>query len=131
MNTKLNNWFIHPEYKETTGIYSQCISFKSYKSIFNITNQCFYNYRIFLGCYNDDLDTLLNHNGTNNGDTHGYFSTTDEPLIPREISFSQSECDSGLFIDIDEFLLFYDNDYYYDGSGDGDGNGYTDGFSES
>lgn len=131
MNTKLNNWFIHPDYKETTGIYSQCISFKSYKSIFNITNQYFCNYRIVLGYYNDDLDTLLNHNSTNNGDTHGYFSTTDEPLIPREVSFSQSEYDSGLFIDIDEFLLFYDNDYYYDGSGDGDGNGYDDGFSES
>lgn len=131
MNTILNNWFIHPDYKETTGIYSQCISFKSYKSIFNITNQCFYNYRIVLGYYNDDLDTLLNHNSTNNGDTHGYFSTTDEPLISREVSFSQSEYDSGLFIDIDEFLLFYDNDYYYDGSGDGDGNGYDDGFSES
>ena len=132
MNTKINNWFIHPDYKKENGIYNQCISFKSYKNIFNLTNQGFYyDYRIFLGCYNDDLDTLLNNNSTNNGNTAGYFSTTDELLTPREVSFSQSEYDSGLFTDIDEFLVFYDDDYYYDGSGDGDGNGYTDGFSES
>ena len=125
MNTKLNNWFIHPDYKEENGIYSQCADFKYYQCLFKFKNH-FYDDKKIFGYYNDDLDIFLNHNENNNdGNEYGYFATSEEDTL-----ISQSEYANGLFTNTDECLLVFDhnNDYYYDGSGDGDGNGYDDGF---
>ena len=82
MHTKLNNWFIHPKYENSIGVYSQCYSFEAYnellKTIYkNITciDICINN--LFNGYADDDMiDTFINKNSSGI-DTNGYCSEYD------------------------------------------------------
>ena len=58
MNTKLNNWFIIPDYRDEDGIYCGFINYYSYMSLLNdFDNNDVYNAqenddrKIFLGYY--------------------------------------------------------------------------------
>ena len=72
--SKINNWFIHSEYKEENGIYVQCKDYNTYQNLFEL-NQIYYNKNKFLGYCNDEMDIFLIHNENYNsdGDENGCF----------------------------------------------------------
>ena len=119
--SKINNWFIHTEYKEENGIYVQCKDYNTYQNLFEL-NQIYYNKNKFLGYCNDEMDIFLIHNENYNsdGDENGYFD-------PEETN--DKEFSDGLFDEEDDTIVIYDErgNYYYDGSGDGIGCGFLDG----
>ena len=43
--SKINNWFIHPDYKEENGIYVQCKDYNTYQNLFEL-NQIYYNKKL-------------------------------------------------------------------------------------
>ena len=124
MNTKLNNWFIHPEYKDEIGVYVQCKDYRHYLSILEFLinpSTCYTKNKLFGYC-NDEMDIFLIHNENYNSDRdeNGYFN----PEVTNDKEFSD-----GLFDDEDDTIVIYDEsgNYYYDGSGDGIGCGFLDG----
>lgn len=123
MNTKINNWFIHPDYKEENGIYNQCADYNTYQNLFEL-DQIYYNKNKLLGYCNDEMDIFLIHNENYNsdGDENGYFD-------PEETN--DKEFSDGLFDEEDDNIIIYDKsgNYYYDGSGAGVGCGFLDGGS--
>lgn len=126
MNTILNNWFIHPEYKDEIGVYVQCKDYHHYLSIFDflINPPTYYAKNKIFGYCNDEMDRFLTHNETYNsdGNTSGYFDSEETNI---------KEHSNGLFDDRDEFIIYYDefDNCYYDGSGLGFGYGHLDGSS--
>ena len=119
--SKINNWFIHSEYKEENGIYVQCKDYNTYQKLFEL-NQIYYNKNKFLGYCNDEMDIFLIHNENYNsdGDENGYFN-------PEETN--DKEFSDGLFDEEDDTIVIYDEpgNYYYDGAGAGIGCGFLDG----
>lgn len=61
MNTILNNWFIHPEYKDEIGVYVQCKDYHHYLSIFDflINPPTYYTKNKIFGYCNDEMDRFL------------------------------------------------------------------------
>ena len=126
MNTILNNWFIHPEYKDEIGVYVQCKDYRHYLSILEFLinpSTCYTKNKLFGYC-NDEMDIFLIHNEISNsdGNTRGHFD-------PEEVG--DKEYRDGLFDDQDDLMVYYDefDNYFYDGSGDGFGYGFLDGSS--
>lgn len=123
MNTKLNNWFITPDYRDKDGIYCEFINYYSYMSLLtDFDNNDAHNTlkdddrKIFLGYYNDDTNYFLNHTGFQSGNINGSFTKNSEYIVFSKYPFPCSEDSNGKFRDLDE-LLDYDDDYenyYYD-----------------
>ncbi len=139
MNTKLNNWFIIPDYRDEDGIYCGFINYYSYMSLLtDFDNNDAYNtpenddHKIFLGYYNDDTNYFLNHTGFQSGNINGSFTKDSEYIVFSEYPFPCSEDSNGEFLDLDDLLDHdddYENYYYYDGSGVASDFGFIDGSS--
>lgn len=139
MNTKLNNWFITPDYKDEDGIYCEFINYYSYMSLLNdFDNNDVHNTqenddrKIFLGYYNDDTNYFLNHTGFRSGNINGSFTKDSEYIVFSKYPFPCSETSNGNFLDLDDLLDYddtYGNYYYYDGSGVASDFGFIDGSS--
>lgn len=139
MNTKLNNWFITPDYKDEDGIYCEFINYYSYMSLLNdFDNNNAYNTqenddrKIFLGYYNDDTNYFLNHTGFRSGNINGSFTKDSEYIVFSKYPFPCAETSNGNFLDLDDLLDYddtYGNYYYYDGSGVASDFGFIDGSS--
>lgn len=133
MNTKLNNWFIYPDFKQEYGIYHEFIDYivhrefiDSFSIKFSITT-----YDRFKGYYNDDTDPCLSNVGFLSGNKYGYYGEMEK--IPRKAYHEQID---GHFYDPNTLFRYNDdameNDYYfYDGSGTGCGRGEYDGYCEN
>lgn len=138
MNTKLNNWFITPDYKDEDGIYCEFINYYSYMSLLTDFDNNIYNRqenddrKIFLGYYNDDTNYFLNHTGFLSGNINGSFTKDSEYIVFSKYPFPCSETSNGNFLDLDDLLDYddiYGNYYYYDGSGVASDFGFIDGSS--
>ena len=121
MHTKLNNWFIHPKYENSIGVYSQCYSFEAYnellKTIYkNITCiDIVYLNNLFNGYTGDDMiDAFINKNSSGT-DTNGYCSEYDNNKTKNifEYACGESVC----------FYDFCDSDHPSNGRGDSEGFG--------
>lgn len=131
MNTKINNWFIIPDYKSKYGIYSEFNSFESYNELIKSVEVCYY----CRGYAYDERTYYLSNSGHLPGDIRGRFTSYDE-LISSFLKqpFKQSESEKrnrANFIDLSEKVI-YDMDLYtinqfYPGDGDGCGRGYING----
>lgn len=139
MNTILNNWFIHPDYRDEDGIYCEFINYYSYMSLLTDFDNNIYNRqenddrKIFLGYYNDDTNHFLNHTGFLSGNINGSFTKDSEYIVFSKYPFPCSETSNGNFLDLDDLLDYddtYGNYYYYDGSGVASDFGYIDGSSD-
>ena len=133
MNTKLNNWFIHPEYDNTIGVYCQFISFNSYWIIENINDDA---------CINGlcgDVNTNVYATGYGVGNKFGEGSILVEQNLlseTKDILFEQEEDEYGEFSDYSENYAelpphYRDEEIVYDGEGNGCGRGEYNGYCEN
>lgn len=139
MHTRINNWFITPDYRYEDGIYCEFINYYSYMSLLNnFDNNDAHNTlenddrKIFLGYYNDDTNYFLNHTGFRSGNIDGSFTKDSEYIVFSKYPFPCSETSNGNFLDLDDLLDYddeYKNYYYYDGSGVASDFGFIDGSS--
>ncbi len=131
MHTKLNNWFITPDYNPENGIYVEFNSFESYKELIKPSETCYY----CCGHAYDDRTYYLSNSGYLSGDIRGRFTKYDKIISSfLKQPFKQSESEKrnrANFIDLSEEVL-YDMDLYtitpfYSGAGYGCGVGHITG----
>lgn len=131
MNTKINNWFIIPDYKREYGVYSEFNSFESYAELIKsieVNDYC-------RGYGYSELNYYLSNSGYLPGDRRGRFTSYDE-IVSIFLKQPFKQLESGKrkranFIDLSEKTIYdinlYTIDPFYPGDGDGCGRGYSDG----
>lgn len=123
MNTKINNWFIHPEYNPEYGIYSEFNSFESYRQLIGQIDTLKF---CFGYTYMESIDYLSN-SGYSSGDSKGKFTILDT-IISLYLKKPFTRRGNGIIFDDLSDQIFYDMDLYnitpfYPGCGNGDGRG--------
>lgn len=127
MHTKINNWFITPDYNPKNGIYVEFNSFESYKELIRPSEMCHY----CCGYAYDDRTYYLSNAGYLSGDIRGRFTEYDKIIssfLKRPFKYFESDkYKNPNFMDISEEVL-YDMDLYtitpfYSGAGYGCGVG--------
>ena len=112
MNTKLNNWFIHPEYDNKYGVFGQCINFDLYLAEVVLSTR---KNGYLSGLFYDESSKMLNDTSCNNGNKSGKYDYNFEA-----ISAMQIENPHGMFFNPNERL---DMQGLYWGGGSGAGQG--------
>ena len=123
MNTKINNWFIHTEYKPEYGIYSEFNSFESYRQLIGQIDTLRF---CFGHTYMESIDYLSN-SGYSSGNSKGKFTNLDT-IISLYLKNPFPRRRNGIMFDDLSDQIFYDMDLYnitpfYSGCGNGDGRG--------
>ena len=131
MHTRINNWFITPDYNPENGIYVEFNSFESYKELIRPSEMCHY----CCGYAYDDRVYYLSNSGYLSGDNRGRFTQYDKIIssfLKRPFKYFESDKRrEPNFMDLSEEIL-YDMDLYtitpfYSGSGYGCGVGHITG----
>ena len=127
MHTRINNWFITPDYNPENGIYVEFNSFESYKELIRPSEMCHF----CCGYAYDERTYYLSNSGYLPGDTRGRFTKYDKIIssfLKQPFKYSESDKrEYPNFMDLSEEIL-YDMDLYtitpfYSGSGCGCGFG--------
>ena len=119
MNTRLNNWFIHPEYKNKYGVFCQCINFDVYlqEVVLSIRKN-----KYLSGHFDDELNIILNNVSYNDGNEKGEYNYNFE-----NISIMQMETAGGKSSSLSEYIGkhsdFISGSFYHLYCGDGIGCG--------
>lgn len=131
MHTRINNWFITPDYNPKNGIYVEFNSFESYKELIKPIESCHY----CCGYTFDEMVYYLSNSGYLPGDIRGRFTEYDKIISSfLKQPFKYFESDKRInpnFMDISEEIL-YDVDLYtitpfHSGAGYGCGVGHITG----
>lgn len=111
MHTRINNWFITPDYNPENGIYVEFNSFESYKELLKPSESCHY----CCGYTFDEMVYYLSNSGYLPGDIRGRFTEYDKIISSfLKRPFKYFESDKRInpnFMDISEEIL-YDTDLY-------------------
>lgn len=111
MHTRINNWFITPDYKPENGIYVEFNSFESYKELIKPNETCHY----CCGYAYDDRTHYLSNSGYLSGDIRGRFTEYDKIIssfLKQPFKYFESDkYKNPNFMDISEEIL-YDVDLY-------------------
>lgn len=111
MHTKINNWFITPDYKPEYGVYLEFNSFESYKELIRQNESGHY----CCGYTFDEMVYYLSNSGYLPGDIKGRFTSYDKIVsVFLKRPFKYFESDKRInpnFMDISEEIL-YDTDLY-------------------
>ena len=123
VNTKLNNWFITPNYKPEYGVYSEFNSFKSYTELIGQINEL----KFCFGYAHSESIHYLSNSGYLSGDSRGRYTYIDKIISPYLKKPFPRRWDGIRFTDLTD-QVYYDMDRYnitpfYYGCGDGDGRG--------
>lgn len=111
MHTRINNWFITPDYNPENGIYVEFNSFESYKELIRSSEMCHF----CCGYAYDERTYYLSNSGYLPGDTRGRFTEYAKMIssfLKRPFKYFESDKrKEPNFMDISEEIL-YDMDLY-------------------
>lgn len=127
MHTKINNWFITPDYKLEYGVYSEFNSFESYTKLIKSIEVCDY----CRGYGYSELTYYLSNSGYLPGDVRGRFTRYDKIVsifLKQPFKYSEGgKRKRTYFIDLSEKPINLYTHPFYPGDGDGCGKGYNNG----